>query len=114
MLAITYIKLRCKCRKKCFAFNSEYSMSTQRDKEAGYGERSQTLIYLSEREYFAITAKGRLRKLFAAARRRKRSGYGNGADHYRGTPALHRETSGGRVKDDSPIRWKVSNVHVNK
>ncbi|KYN08096.1 hypothetical protein ALC62_00941 [Cyphomyrmex costatus] len=29
-----------------------------------------------------------------ARKRRKRSGYGNGADHYQGTPALHRETAG--------------------
>jgi len=66
-------------------------MSVQRD-GAGYGERSR---YLCDREYFAITVKGRSKKLFAAARRRrKRNGYGNGADHYRGTPALNRETAG--------------------
>ena len=51
--------------------------------------------YLYDCEYFAITAKGRSKKLLSAARkRRKRSGYGNGADHYQGTPALHRETAG--------------------
>ena len=32
--------------------------------------------------------------LSAARKRRKRSGYANGADHYQGTPALHRETAG--------------------
>jgi len=38
--------------------------------------------------------KDRRNFLSAARKRRKRSGYGNGADHYQGTPALHRETAG--------------------